>query len=241
MGEKRLSAKGYDTDKSRGFLKNYEACFGRFSGPINLLELGIFHGGSLLLWRDYLAEGRIAGLDLKRVDVPDESGRIKVYQGGQDDLALLDRIGKECGPFHVIIDDASHVGVPSKASFWHLFERYLEPGGVYVIEDWRVGYWANWPDGGQFGAPEKRGLFASKKEDPKRFKSHDFGLVGFVKQLIDELGADAYTHSSRGSQVPHRVPRFRSIEVFPGQVFVTKATPEDDALAREAWQRVEKR
>jgi SAM-dependent methyltransferase len=228
-------ASGYDTDKSRGFLRNYERYFGSLTGPVNILELGIYHGGSLLLWRDYFGAGNVAGLDIAEVNVPDESGRIKVYQGRQEDAGLLNRIGRETGPFDIVIDDASHMGGPTKASFWALFDQHLKPGGLYVIEDWRVGYWGRWPDGGQFGAPEKRSLFA--KDDPKRFRSHDYSLVGFVKQLVDELGADAYTHRSRGSTEPHRVPRFRSIEFLPGQVFVVKATPEDDAIAREPWER----
>ena len=229
-----LNTNGYDTDKSRGFLRNYQACFSRFSGSVHLLELGVFHGGSLLLWRDYFEQGSIAGLDINEVQVPDESGRIKVYQGRQEDIDLLDRIGNESGPFDIIIDDASHLAQPTKVSFWRLFDRHLKPGGVYVIEDWRVGYWGSWPDGGQYGKEEKRPLFGGK-DDPKRLKSHDHGLVGFVKQLVDEMGADAYTHSSRGSTEPQRMPKFRCIEFFAGQVFVTKSTPEDDALVRESW------
>lgn len=137
----RLSATGYDTDKGRSFLRNYQDYFARLTGPINLLELGIFHGGSLLLWRDHIESGNIVGLDLNEVKVPDETGRIKVYQGSQDDTDLLDRIGKDIGPFDIIIDDASHLAAATKVSFWWLFERHLKPGGVYAIEDWRVGYW----------------------------------------------------------------------------------------------------
>jgi SAM-dependent methyltransferase len=232
---KVLSAAGYDTDKSRLYLRNYAAHFSRYDSSVNLLELGIFHGGSLLMWRDHFLAGNIVGLDINEVKISDESGRIKVYMGRQEDIAVLDRIGKETGPFDIVIDDASHIAAPTKASFWHLFDRYLKPGGMYVIEDWRVGYWGNWADGGQYGEPEKRPLFAGK-EDPNRFKSHDYGLVGLVKQLIDELGADAYTHASRGSKEPHRMPRFRSVEVFPGQVFIVKATQEDTDLLREPWQ-----
>jgi hypothetical protein len=233
---KLLSSSGYDTDKSNGFLRNYQTYFSRFSGAVNLLELGIFHGGSLLLWRDYFAQGTIAGLDVNEVKVADDSGRIKVYNGRQEDSKILDQVGRESGPFDIIIDDASHLAELTKFSFWHLFDKHLKPGGIYVIEDWRVGYWGQWPDGGQYGKEERRPLF-SGKDDPQRFRSHDYGLVGFVKQLMDEMGADAYTHASRGSKVPHRMPRFKSIEIFPGQVFISKATPADDALAREPWNR----
>ena len=223
-----IDAAGYDTDKSRSYLRNYEKYFSRFTGNVNLLELGIFHGGSLLLWRDYFPGGVIAGLDINEVKVPDETGRIRVYRGKQQDTALLERIAAECGPFDIIIDDASHVGEPTKVSFWKLF-GHLKEGGIYVIEDWRVGYWEGWPDGGRYGA--KHSLF----QGSRRFGSHDYGLVGFIKELVDELGADAYTHPSRGSKEPQRMPKFRSIEFFPGQVFVTKATAEDDALVRAAW------
>lgn len=231
---KSIDATGYDTDKSRGFLRSYERHFAGLGGKADLLELGIFRGGSLLLWRDHFEQGVVCGLDIDEVKVPDTSGRIRVYQGRQEDTALLDRIGAEAGPFDIIIDDASHVAEPTRVSFWHLFDRHLRPGGIYVIEDWRVGYWSGWPDGERMGITPARGLF-SGKPDPRRFPSHDFGLVGFVKQLVDEMGADAYTHPSRGSTEPHRVPKFAGIEILPGQVFITKATPEDDVVVREGW------
>ena len=41
----------------------------------------------------------------------------------------------------LIIDDASHLLGLTQASFVQLFPR-LEPGGLYVIEDWA---WAHWP------------------------------------------------------------------------------------------------
>jgi hypothetical protein len=237
--DRPLDATGYDTDKSRIFLKHYQEYFRDFTGPVHLLELGIFHGGSMLLWRDYFPEGKIVGLDINRVEVPDPTGRLHLYQGRQEDLQLLDRIGKETGPFDVIIDDASHLAEPTKISFWHLFQHHLKRKGIYVIEDWRVGYWGGWSDGAQLGTVDSLRLsrISPERQNPTRFKSHDYGLVGFVKQLVDELGADAYTHKSRGSTEPHRVPRFRSLEIFPGQVFIVKSSLEDDALAREPWQR----
>ena len=227
-----LSSDGYDTDKSRSYLRNYDKYFADFPEPLNILELGIFHGGSLLLWRDHIQGGNVVGLDRKNVEVPDESGRRKVYKGSQDDTALLERIGNETGPFDIIIDDASHLAAETKVGFWWLFERHLKPGGLYVIEDWRVGYYGAWPDGKQYKQPrDNRGLFGRAR----RVRSHDFGLVGFVKQLVDELGADAYTHPSRGSREANRLPRFRSMEFTPGLVFIVKASPEDDALVREQW------
>jgi predicted O-methyltransferase YrrM len=134
-----LAASGRsDTDKSEAYLRAYDA----FLAPlrernVRLLELGVLHGGSLLLWRDAFPRGVIAGLDREPVAVDDPSGRIVTFQGEQDDVVLLDRIAAQVAPggFDVVIDDASHIAAPTRTSFWHLFERHLKPGGVYVIED----------------------------------------------------------------------------------------------------------
>ncbi len=114
-----------------------------------VLELGVLRGGSLRLWRDYFRKGTIVGLDRARVAVDDPERRIQIYQGSQDDTALLTRIAREHAPagFDLIIDDASHVAALTRRSFWHLFEHHLKPGGLYVIEDWGMGYWSDWPDG----------------------------------------------------------------------------------------------
>ena len=66
-------------------------------------------------------------------------------------------------------------------------------------------------------------------------KSHSYGMVGFIKQLVDELGMDAITAPARGGKPPQRFPAFQRIEIYPGQVFIVKATKEDDELLAEQW------
>ena len=44
----------------------------------------------------------------------------------------------------LVVDDASHLQLPTAASFDVLFPR-LRPGGVYVLEDWSTGHtWEPW-------------------------------------------------------------------------------------------------
>lgn len=255
---KQLNASGYDTDKAAHahYLRNYEEHFrGLVDKDVRLLELGVLNGGSLLLWRDYFERGTVVGLDLNPVQVEDPTGRIRVYTGGQDDTALLDRIARECAPegFDVIIDDCAHVGTLARASFWHLFERHLKPGGLYVIEDWGTGYWDFWPDGTRYrerparahsparhrlsraltrlheSAPARRlpllrGLASRAKRLLQRgqFRSHDFGMVGFVKELIDECGMADITHPSHGVP-PQRPSRIRELRISPSHLFIVKA------------------
>ena len=140
-------------------------------------------------------------------------GRIVVYRGRQEDADLLDRIAAEQAPagFDVVIDDCSHLAAPTRASFWHLFDRHLKVGGVYVIEDWGVGYWDRWPDGARYSGPP-----------------HDAGLVGLVKELVDECGVsdaavpnvDTFAGDQAREAVPSKIAR---LLVTAGQVVAVKA------------------
>jgi hypothetical protein len=228
-----LAASGYRTDKQDSFLSVYESLFSPLRPqPVALLELGIHHGGSLLMWRDYFPQGAIAGLDQHAVTVDDPSGRIRVYQGQQQDTVLLDRIAAEVAPvgFDIVIDDASHFGRLSRATFRHLFDNHLKPGGIYVIEDWGTGYWPSWPDGRAWRPPREwrppkwlteptpllpwpglralhfqalrvaRGLarmfLPGLEKQP--LPSHQAGMVGFVKQLVDECAWGDVTYPGLG-------------------------------------------
>jgi SAM-dependent methyltransferase len=221
----------YDTDKIHGILEIYEPLFRPFAGEaIKLLELGVRTGGSLYLWRDYFPRGTIVGLDINPVRVEDPEGRIHVYQGDQQDPALLSRVAAEQAPdgFDLIIDDASHLGAPTRTSFWHLFDRHLKPGGLYAVEDWGTGYWDTWPDGRNY-RPRPRwraralALLHRLRLLPRiSFHTHAYGMVGFVKQLIDEQGAAELTRGALG-RPPARASKFHSVLVTGRVVVVTKA------------------
>ena len=223
-----LNTDRYDTDKcqSQHYLDNYSEYFSSLKeSNISLLELGIHKGGSLLLWRDYFSRGEISGLDMNPVEIDDPTGRVHIYKGQQHDTSLLDRIAEERAPkgFDIIIDDCSHIGAFTKISFWHLFDNHLKNGGIYTIEDWGTGYWDQWIDGKQYTPPDKTDSeLTVEKLQNQRFPSHDFGMVGFVKELIDECGMSDLTFPERGLP-PHRPSKFKSMKVTLGHVIIVKA------------------
>jgi predicted O-methyltransferase YrrM len=119
----------------------------------NLLELGIFGGGSMAFWLECLRPRKHVGIDIKdqtdtayfRRFVAERAagGRLKTYWGtSQDDVPALLRIVRQefDGPLDLVIDDASHFYEPTLASFEALFPL-VRPGGLYIIEDWA---WAHW-------------------------------------------------------------------------------------------------
>jgi hypothetical protein len=86
----------------------------------------------------------------------------------------------------LVIDDASHIGHLSRLTFDYVFP-YVTNGGLYIVEDWGTGYWDTWIDGSGFmdsKVPATAGRIA------RRVPSHDFGMVGFVKSLVDYTATD---------------------------------------------------
>jgi SAM-dependent methyltransferase len=248
----------YGAEKLPSYLDVYERELGGlFGSPLHVLELGVRTGGSLKMWRDLFPGGAVAGLDITPVTVHDESGTISVYEGFQQDTALLDRIRAETAPdgFDLVVDDASHVGQYTVASFWHLFRHHLKPGGVFVIEDWNCAYEPDWPDG---HALEQAPLEVDDAVSPgrvetlhrnlrtrakpvgdaldraprlkalarkaytagegamlkRRFPSHDYGLAGVVKQLVDACAVGAVSEDQAAV--------IQSVTLYPAQVFIRK-------------------
>jgi hypothetical protein len=167
----------------------YDRYFGEFLGrPVTLLELGVHTGESLKVWASFFSRGTIIGVDIRDTNA-DFAGypNIDFQRGDQTDAERLREVCAACAPhgLDIVIDDASHIGQNSAASYELLFP-HLNHGGLYIIEDWGTGYFDDWPDGSHFQQ------FRSRAVDgvAKRLPSHDFGMVGFVKCLVDEVAGD---------------------------------------------------
>lgn len=147
-----------------------------------VLELGVRQGGSLLTWMEFFPNAQIFGVDLGTITLADTSGRIHILQADQTDTAAIGEFLRSHGveSVDIIIDDCSHIGFLTKQSFWPLFNTFLKTGGYYVIEDWGVGYWETWPDGAKLVEPDP------SSEPNGVFHSHEHGIPGFVKQLMDQ-------------------------------------------------------
>ncbi len=106
-------------------------------------------GQSLRMWSRYFPRATVVGVDIhpKAVSGP----RIRFEQGDQSDQRFLGDLARTYGPFDVVIDDGSHIGRHTIASFAALWPA-VRPGGFYVIEDLAVSYHPTW-EGGPPGTP----------------------------------------------------------------------------------------
>jgi cephalosporin hydroxylase len=148
--------------KIKKLVDEYENYFRRHSDlcPKNVVELGMWDGGSVAFWHELLQPQKHVGLDfMDRSDSPyfrryvesrGLSKRIRTFwnMNQADKPRLREIIAAEFdGPLDLVLDDASHLYGPTLASFETLFPL-LTPGGLYIIEDWA---WDHWPE---FIAPD---------------------------------------------------------------------------------------
>jgi cephalosporin hydroxylase len=126
----------------------YERHFERFRGtaPV-MLEIGVYGGGSLAMWKDYLGEGaQIVGIDIDPACKAHEGPGIEIFIGSQDDPALIATITEKYPAFDIILDDGSHEMRHMIASFNLLYGK-VKPLGVYMVEDTHTCYWPEYGGG----------------------------------------------------------------------------------------------
>lgn len=150
-------ARKYGTDKvTHGFTELYEYHLqSKREHYISVLEIGVFFGASIKMWKEYFSNATIYGADtfsgkqgngtvFQNADAyyrewescPDE--RIKLVRLDQSDEQQLKSFVDKCKAdgvkFNLIVDDGSHLMRDQQLTFAYLFEL-LEAGGVYIIED----------------------------------------------------------------------------------------------------------
>ena len=140
----------------------------RFRGrAITLVEIGVYHGGSLQMWRHYLGPmARIIGVDIEPRAATLATPELEIVIGDQADPAFLARLARQVGRIDVLIDDGGHTMQQQLQTFMHLFPAIAQDG-LYLVEDLHTSYWREF--GGAYRNP--------------------FSFVEFSKQLVDQLNA----------------------------------------------------
>lgn len=116
----------YGTDKATlhtWFLPFYESILCHINVK-SLLEIGVYQGDSMRMWRAYFPEAEIMGIDINEpLEIP-----------GCTILKTDASVMRLATMYDVIIDDGSHMMSEQKRTFTNL-RWNVNPGGVYIIED----------------------------------------------------------------------------------------------------------
>jgi hypothetical protein len=170
---------GRQIDKCAHYLAAYERFFapiragfptGDATRPLRFLEIGVKHGGSLQLWREYFGpQAQIVGIDVNPSCELAADPDVEVRIGSQADPGFLRGVVAEMGGVDVVLDDGSHHAKHQRVSFDVLFPL-LSEGGLYIVEDAMCAYWYAYE-----GGLRRRGTF-----------------IEFAKQLVDAMHGSYY-------------------------------------------------
>lgn len=153
--------KGRLIHKFDNFFDIYEKYFSRHRGqPLNILEIGISHGGSIQLWQKYFGpQVNIFAIDINAECKKFEEDKVKVFIGSQSDPQFLQDVIRQLPDLDIILDDGGHTMIQQIVSFEQLFLKVKE-GGIYMVEDTCTSYWYEF-----HGGLKKPGTFIEYSKD----------------------------------------------------------------------------
>lgn len=112
----------------------------------NVLEVGIYHGGSIKLWYDYFPNATIYGLDIidnnNVWDVLKNNDRIKLYTStnAYDEGKFKENFLDKNIKCDVMLDDGPHT-LQSMKDFIRLYSQIMTEDGILIIEDIQEWEW----------------------------------------------------------------------------------------------------
>ncbi len=122
--------------KWRHYFGIYHRHLAKFVGrPVQVVEIGVYSGGSLEMWRHYFGEQcRVYAVDIDPACTAYGNEWVRVLIGDQADPGFWQRFRDEVPAVDVVIDDGGHQPSQQVATLEGLLP-HIRPGGVYVCED----------------------------------------------------------------------------------------------------------
>jgi len=134
---------------------------------INILEIGVYQGGSLKMWKSYFKAGtNIFGIDINPECKKLEEENISIYIGDQSSRQSLEIIKDKLPLMDIIIDDGGHF-MDQQINTFEVFFPLLKEKGLYIVEDLHTSYWRRYN-----GGYKKKNTF-----------------ISYSKNLIDKINA----------------------------------------------------
>ena len=90
--------------KMESYFSVYDEIFEKYIGKkIVFVEVGILHGGSLEMWRNYFGnQARIIGIDINPEAKKLEDRGFEIYIGSQSSKDFWDNFFKDVGPVNIV-------------------------------------------------------------------------------------------------------------------------------------------
>ena len=152
--------------KSDTYFSAYEEMFDKYVGKkIIFVEIGVLHGGSLFMWREYFGKNaRIIGIDLNPKAKELEKHGFEIYIGSQSDIKFWKDFYTKVGKIDILLDDGGHVNDQQIITLSEAIHN-TNDNGIIVTEDVLTSYMK------KFGNPSK------------------YSFINYTKHLIDVINS----------------------------------------------------
>jgi hypothetical protein len=122
--------------KWQHFFDIYDRHLERLRGqPVNVVEIGVFNGGSLEMWSHYFGpQAHICGVDINPSCARFEREGIEIAIGDQGEPRFWEGFLRGRAAPDVVIEDGGHAPEQQVVTLECLLPR-MSPGGVYISED----------------------------------------------------------------------------------------------------------
>ena len=140
------------------YFQVYEELFNKYVGKkITFVEIGVLHGGSLFMWREYFGKNaRIIGIDLNDKAKELEKYGFEIFIGSQSDKNFWKSFYNKVGKIDILLDDGGHGNEQQIITLNEAIQNTTDDG-IIVIEDTHTSYLK------KFGNPSKHSFINYSK------------------------------------------------------------------------------
>jgi len=184
----------YLSIKYDSYFPAYETLLQKYADrEVTMVEVGIFNGGSLFMWRKFFGpKARIIGIDLNPDAREWEKHGFEIYIGDQSSDTFWSDFFRKIGKVDVLIDDGGHTNLQQVVTSHYAIQN-INDGGMLIVEDVHTNYFR------EFGNPSR------------------YSFLNFAHRIVDGVNSRAYslrrTYAQYSSRV-YSVSFFESMVAF---------------------------
>jgi len=118
------------------YFEIYDRHFNRYRNkPITMMEVGVYSGGSLPMWKWYFGEmSKIIGVDIEPACEVYAKDGIEILIGDQESRKFWSQVKASHPPIDVFLDDGGHTPEQQMVTLEEMLP-HMALGGTYMIED----------------------------------------------------------------------------------------------------------
>lgn len=152
----------YLSIKHASYFQVYEELLSKYRNKkFTFVEIGVFNGGSLFMWRNYFGpEARIIGIDFNPDAKKWEKDGFEIFIGSQSDPVFWDNFFAAVGDIDILVDDGGHTNEQQIITVQKCIP-HIRNQGMLIVEDTHSSYMKS------FGNPSR------------------YSFINYAKRLVD--------------------------------------------------------